>query len=116
MENNYFKLFIDDLARMWSGLEIGQKFGIIVLSSITLVVASFFIMKSMEPNWAVLYSDLSMQDAASVSESLKKSGYPFKISADKRSVLVPQEMQDELRIFVAENDLIQDLTNKQIEL
>ncbi len=108
MENNYFKLFIDDLARMWSGLEIGQKFGIIVLSSITLVVASFFIMKSMEPNWAVLYSDLSMQDAASVSESLKKSGYPFKISADKRSVLVPQEMQDELRIFVAENDLIQD--------
>ena len=87
---------------------MGQKFGIVVLSAITLVVASFFIMKSMEPNWSVLYSDLSPQDAAAVSESLKKSGYPFKLSSDKKSVMVPAELQDELRIYVAENDLIQD--------
>lgn len=108
METNYFKLFIDDLTKLWNGLEMGQKFGIVVLSAITLVVASFFIMKSMEPNWSVLYSDLSPQDAAAVSESLKKSGYPFKLSSDKKSVMVPAELQDELRIYVAENDLIQD--------
>lgn len=92
MENNYFKLFLDDLTKLWNGLEIGQKFGIVILSVITLVISVFFVMKSMEPNWAVLYSDLSPQDAAAVSESLKKSGYPFKVSADKKSVLVPQEM------------------------
>ncbi len=108
MENNYFKLFIDDLTKLWNGLDIGQKFGIVVLSAITLVISGFFIMKSMEPNWAVLYSDLSPQDAAAVSESLKKSGYAYKLSQDKKSVLVPHELQDELRIFVAENDLIQD--------
>ena len=99
---------MDDMAKLWNGLEIGQKLGIIVLSVITLVVSSYFVMKSMEPNWSVLYSDLSPQDAAAVSESLKKSGYPYKLSADKKSVMVPQELQDELRIFVAENDLIQD--------
>ena len=108
MENNYFKLFLDDLTKLWNGLEIGQKFGIVVLSAATLIIASFFIMKSMEPNWSVLYSDLSPQDAAAVTESLKKSGYAYKLSADKKSVLVPQELQDELRIYVAENDLIQD--------
>ena len=108
MENNYFKLFIDDLTKLWGGLEVGQKLGIIVLSAITIVAASFFIMKSMEPNWSVLYSDLSPQDAAAVTESLKKGGYPFKLSADKKSIMVPQEMQDDLRIYVAENDLIQD--------
>lgn len=108
METNYFKLFLDDLAKLWSGLDIGQKFGIVALSVITLIISTYFVMKSLEPNWAVLYSDLSQQDAAAVSESLKKSGYPFKLSADKKSVMVPQEMQDELRIFVAENDLIQD--------
>ena len=108
METNYFKLFLDDITKLWNGLEIGQKLGIIILGAITLVATSFFIMKSMEPNWSVLYSDLSPQDAAAVSESLKKSGYPYKLSADKKSVLVPQEMQDDLRIFVAENDLIQD--------
>ena len=103
MENNYFKLFLDDLTKLWNGLEIGQKFGIVVLSAATLIIASFFIMKSMEPNWSVLYSDLSPQDAAAVTESLKKSGYAYKLSADKKSVLVPQELQDELRIYVAES-------------
>lgn len=108
METNYFKLFLDDMVKLWNGLEIGQKLGIIILGAVTLIAVSFFVMKSMEPNWTVLYSDLSTQDAAAVSESLKKSGYPYKLSADKKSVLVPQEMQDDLRIFVAENDLIQD--------
>lgn len=89
-------------------MEIGQKFGIVALGIITLVASSYFVMKSMEPNWSVLYSDLSPQDTAAVSESLKKSGYPFKLSADKKSVLVPINMQDELRVYVAENDLIQD--------
>lgn len=96
------------MTKLWNGLEIGQKLGIIVLSVLTLIVSTYFIMKSIEPNWAVLYSDLAPGDAAAVSESLKKSGYPFKLSADKKSVMVPQELQDELRIFVAENDLIQD--------
>lgn len=108
METNYFKLFIDDMAKLWGGLELGQKLGIVVLTAIALVVSSFFIMKSLEPNWSVLYSDLSPQDASAVAESLKKSGYAFKMSADKKSLMVPQELQDELRIFVAENDLIQD--------
>lgn len=108
MENNYFKLFLDDMAKLWSGLDVGQKIGIIALSAITLIISAFFIMKSMEPDWSVLYSDLSPQDAAAVTESLKKSGYPYKLSADKKSILVPQDMQDDLRIYVAENDLIQD--------
>ena len=108
METNYFKLFLDDLIKLWNGLELGQKFGIVVLSAITLVVTGFFITKSLEPNWSVLYSDLSEQDSIAITESLKKSGYAYKVSSDKKSVLVPSDKIDELRIYVAENDLIQD--------
>ena len=108
METNYFKLFLDDLIKLWNGLELGQKFGIVILSAITLVVTGFFITKSLEPNWSVLYSDLSEQDSIAITESLKKSGYAYKVSSDKKSVLVPSDKIDELRIYVAENDLIQD--------
>ena len=108
METNYFKLFMDDLIKLWNGLELGQKFGIVILSAITLVVTGFFITKSLEPNWSVLYSDLSEQDSIAITESLKKSGYAYKVSSDKKSVLVPADKIDELRIYVAENDLIQD--------
>ncbi len=108
LETNYFKLFMDDLIKLWNGLELGQKFGIVILSAITLVVTGFFITKSLEPNWSVLYSDLSEQDSIAITESLKKSGYAYKVSSDKKSVLVPADKIDELRIYVAENDLIQD--------
>ncbi len=110
MNNNYFKLILEDLKKLWSGLDIGQKFGLTALVAITLVAVTFLVMKSTEPNWSVLYSDLSESDVVSVSESLKKSGYPVKVSKDKKAVLVPSNMQDDLRLYVAENDLIQDKT------
>ena len=108
MGNNYFKMIINDLQRLWDGLDIGQKFGIVTLFGITLVAVTFLVMKSTEPNWAVLYSDLTETDAVSVSESIKKSGYPVKVSKDRKAVLVPANMQDDLRLYVAQNDLIQD--------
>ena len=108
MGNNYFKMIFEDLKRLWGGLDIGQKFGITALMAITLVAVTFLLMKSTEPNWAVLYSDLSESDAVSVSESIKKSGYPVKVSKDRKAVLVPSNMQDDLRLYVAQNDLIQD--------
>lgn len=106
--NNYFKPFMDDLKRLWSGLDLGQKFGLVTLSALTLVIATYFLIKSTEPNWTVLYSDLAEADSIAISESLKKSGNPYKISKDKTTILVPSQLQDELRIYVAENNLITD--------
>ena len=108
MGNNYFKMIINDLQRLWSGLDIGQKFGLVTLMGFTLVAVTFLVMKSTEPNWAVLYSDLTEADAVAVSESIKKSGYPVKVSKDRKAVLVPADKQDDLRLYVAQNDLIQD--------
>ena len=109
-KNNYFKLIFDDIKRIFNGLEIGQKFALVTLIAITLMAATFFAFKLSEPNWEVLYSDLSEPDAVSVIEGLKKGGYAYKISKDKQAILVPSNLVDDLRIYVAENDLIQDST------
>ena len=110
MNNNYFKLLADDIKKLWKGLDLAQKFGMLALTIVTIVVATYFLVKSMEPNWAVLYSDLSEPDAVSVTENLKKNGYAYKIADDKKTILVPASQKDELRIFVAENDLIKNST------
>lgn len=106
--NNYFELLGNDLKKLWEGLELPQKFAIIGLTLATCIAMSFFITKSMEPNWAVLYSDLYETDAVAVVENLKKGGYPYKISDDKKSILVPATLKEELRIQIAENDVIHD--------
>ncbi len=107
MEGNYFNLLASDVKRLWNGLDSTQKFAMLVIVVLTLVAASFFLSKALEPDWAVLYSDLSETNAISVIEGLKKNGHPYKLSEDKRTIFVPSNVRDELRVFVVENDMIQ---------
>lgn len=111
MENNYFALLANDVKKLWSGLDGAQKLGMLVLIVITIVAATFFLSKAMEPDWVVLYSDLTEVDAVNIVESMKKNGYRYKISEDHKSVLVPSNVRDDMRVFVAENDLIKNEVN-----
>jgi len=106
--NEHLKLIVDDIKTLWQKLDLNQKFSIAALLLAMVVISIFFIVKATEPNWTVLYSDLSTADVASISESLKKSGYAFKISDDKTAILVRNQDKEDLRMFVAENDLIKD--------
>ena len=108
MENNYFALLANDMKKLWNGLDGGQKLGMLVLIIIALIAAIFFLSKAMEPDWVVLYSDLNEVNATSIVEGMKKNGYRYKVSEDHKSILVPSNVRDEMRVFVAENDLIKN--------
>ena len=108
MENNYFALLANDMKKLWNGLDGAQKLGMFALIIVTVIVATFFLSKAMEPDWVVLYSDLNEVDAISIVEGMKKNGYKYKVSEDHKSVLVPSKIRDEMRVFVAENDLIKN--------
>ena len=108
MENNYFALFANDVKKLWNGLDDGQKLGILALIVITIIAATFFLSKAMEPDWVVLYSDLNEVNALSIVENMKKNGYQYKLSDDRKTVLVPSNVRDDMRIYVAENGLIKN--------
>ena len=108
MENNYFALLANDMKKLWNGLDGAQKLGMLVLIILTIIAATFFLSKAMEPDWVVLYSDLSEVDTIGITEGMKKNGYRYKVSEDHKSVLVPSNVRDEMRVFVAENDLIKN--------
>lgn len=108
--NEHIKLLIEDIKKLWLKLDINQKFAIAALLVAMFVIGVFFIFKATEPNWDVLYSDLTKDDIAAITESLKKSGYAYKISDDKTTILVKNQDKEDLRMFVAQNDLIKDTT------
>ena len=108
MENNYFALLANDVKKLWSGLDGSQKLGMLALIVVTIVAATFFLSKAMEPDWVVLYSDLNEVNAISIVEGMKKNGYRYKVSEDHKTILVPSSVRDEMRVFVAENDLIKN--------
>lgn len=108
--NEHLKAMAADIKKIWDKFDLNQKFIIAALLVVAMVVCIYFIFKATEPNWSVLYSDLSRDDVAAISESLKKSGYAFKLSDDKTAILVREQDKENLRIYVAENDLIKDST------
>lgn len=112
---NYFQLLAKDIKNLWEGLDIPKRITIVALSIIALVAVSFIIVKSTEPDWGVLYSDLSETDAIAIIENLKDTGYPYKLSDDRSTVLVPIRAKEELRLMIAENDIIKD-SNPGFEL
>lgn len=73
MENNYFALLANDVKKLWNGLDGNQKLGMLALIVVTIVAATFFLSKAMEPDWVVLYSDLNEVNAISIVESMKKT-------------------------------------------
>ena len=85
MNNNYFSLLADDIKKMWNMLDGIQKLGMAFLIVATLVASTFFLTKSFEPNWTVLYSDLAETDTLSIVENMKKNGYAYKVSTDKKA-------------------------------
>ena len=111
MENNYFALLANDVKKLWNGLDDGQKLGMLGLIVVTIIAATFFLSKAMEPDWVVLYSDLNEVNALTIVENMKKNGYQYKLSEDKKSILVPSAIRDDMRVFVAENDLIKTTDN-----
>ena len=111
MENNYFALLANDVKKLWNGLDGNQKLGMLLLIVVTIIAATFFLSKAMEPDWVVLYSDLNEVDAISIVEGMKKNGYRYKVSEDHKSVLVPSNVREDMRVFVAENDLIKNENN-----
>ncbi len=108
MENNYFALLANDVKKLWNGLDGNQKLGMLALIVVTIAAASFFLSKAMEPDWVVLYSDLNEVNAISIVEGMKKNGYRYKVSEDHKTILVPSKLRDDMRVFVAENDLIKN--------
>ena len=92
MENNYFALLANDVKKLWNGLDDGQKLGMLALIVITIISATFFLSKAMEPDWVVLYSDLNEVNALTIVENMKKNGYQYKVSEDRKSILVPSNV------------------------
>ena len=108
MENNYFALLANDMKKLWNGLDGNQKLGMLALIVVTIIAATFFLSKAMEPDWVVLYGDLNEVDAISIVEGMKKNGYKYKVSEDHRSILVPSNVREDMRVFVAQNELIKN--------
>jgi flagellar M-ring protein FliF len=88
-------------ARGFYGLPLVRQLGLMagLAASVALGVAA--VLWSQTPDYRLLYSNLSAQDASAVVESLEKSGIKYSLSDASGTVMVPESQVHEARLKLA---------------
>jgi flagellar M-ring protein FliF len=100
-----FSTFITQLTDRFSALPQGQKFAILAL--VAAGFASLFAMSLwvQTPDYQLLYSKLSPQDAAQIVERLKSEKIPYELSQGGQTIRVPSKDMHEIRLKLASEGL-----------
>ncbi len=92
---------LEQLRETWEALSRRGQISLIAVGVITLASLIAVGVWATRPSWAVLYSDLSPQDAQSVVEHLQEQGVRHQLTSGGTAVQVPREDLYELRIQLA---------------
>jgi flagellar M-ring protein FliF len=91
----------DKIARFWSDRTLAQR---IMMSGLAISVVLAFLLMLLFLNkveYRVLYSRLSPEDAARVTEQLASSKVPYQLQDNGATILVPEDMVYEQRLRIA---------------
>ena len=81
---------------------------IVALGIVTVLLLGFFayiIFRATTPNYDVLFSGLSLDEAQAISEQLQSSGVSYKVGGQGNAILVPKEEVLRLRMELASDGL-----------
>ncbi|NLE02470.1 MAG: flagellar M-ring protein FliF [Fibrobacter sp.] len=108
--SDFFKQLIAQLATIWKKLSIQQKIVTTSLVAFTILGMAGLLMWSQSgtknaSGYKVLYSEMALEDAATITEQLQKGNYKFKIENEGRTILVEAKKLYEIRMALAREGL-----------
>lgn len=104
--SEFFKQLLAQLSAIWQKLSIQQRIVTTSLVAFTILGMVGLLMWSQggakkESGYKVLYSDLELENAATVTEALQKGNYKYKLENNGRTVLVESKQLYEIRMALA---------------
>lgn len=96
------------VVQVWKQFGPGQRFNVLLALLATVAVIGGLIYWSSIPDYRLLYSDLSLADAAKMREKLEESSIPVKIGQSGMSISVPSSELYSARLLLASSGLPQD--------
>ncbi|WP_407050097.1 flagellar basal-body MS-ring/collar protein FliF [Methyloraptor flagellatus] len=96
---------------MNGALEFLQKLGparVAAMGAVAIALVGFFaflILRVSQPNMAVMYSDLSVQDSAAIVKELDAQAITYELRQDGSQIMVPKDQMLRLRMRLAEKGI-----------
>jgi len=81
---------------------------IAAMGAVTIALIGFFaflMLRVTTPQMTPLFTDLSLEDSASIAKELDREGVTYQLRNDGNSIMVPRDMVARLRMTLAENGL-----------
>jgi flagellar M-ring protein FliF len=108
--SEFFKQLIAQIAAVWRKLSIQQKIVTSSLVLFTVLALTGLLLWSQnstkkETGFKVLYSNIDLDEAASITEQLQKSNYKYKIDNNGSTILVDAKQIYEVRMALAREGL-----------
>jgi flagellar M-ring protein FliF len=95
------KAFLKQVAAFWKGLPTPKRIALVSIVGLVLAGVLFIAFVGNQKTYGYLYTNLEAQDAAAVVEKLKATQVPYRLDADGRGILVPEERIAPLRLELA---------------
>ena len=100
-----FRIFLKQIAAFWASLSTPKRIALLGITGMVLVTVLLASYVGNHKNYAYLYTNLEPQDAAAIVEKLKSTQVPYRIEADGRAILVPDDRIAPLRLELASSGL-----------
>jgi flagellar M-ring protein FliF len=97
----FFQQLSQQLQQVWRETTVAGRMGFIVLSAICLAAIGGVAYWSSQPDYRVLFSSMSPEDAGAVTGKLEAKGIPFQLSAGGTTISVPAAMAQQARLDLA---------------
>ncbi len=96
-----FNQYLERLKEFWSKFSLTQR---MIISGVAVLTIAGFIALTVwinKPNYQLLYSNLTPEDASRVVTILQKDNVPYELTSNGTTIMVPQEQVYDLRLKVA---------------
>ena len=103
--------FLAQMKALNERLTLSQKLSLVALSTVILFGSFAFVYLMQQESYQLLYSNLDASSANAVINQLEQSGVPYRLSDSGRSISVPAERADLLRIEVASQGLLSNASS-----
>ena len=95
------------LRGFWSQLSLGRQIAFLTMVGASAAVFVSLMMWAAEPEYGLLFADLSLEDSGAIYERLKEQKIPVKVAANGGTILVPRDQVHTLRMEFAAKGLPQ---------
>src|SRR5579884_2125 len=97
----FLRQLIDQFRQLWRGMSLWRRIGLTTLTAACIAAIIGVGIWASQPDYRVLYSGLSAEDAGAITAKLQTQGVAFRLSAGGTTIQVPAEQVQQLRLDLA---------------